>query len=105
MKVDFVELANAIKKDMESKYTEQELAQDYIYPKLDSLITEWKSGHFSSKDTDIGSYACIRYDSPEPAYERLGYSVIVLSEMYRRRSELMSKDTEWDKLLCGAKEY
>jgi hypothetical protein len=84
MNKEFIVLANGIKDCLESRFQKDMLANDYVYQTLLDLISQYNSGRFSAKKTDIGIAAVKLFDSDTEEDNNLIGDISKLAKLYKR---------------------
>ncbi len=83
MNSEFINLAESIKANLESRFSRDILSKMYVYESLLSIIAEFHTGNFSSKRTDIGVAAAKSFDSNSREDNELLNDIGRLARIYK----------------------
>ncbi len=79
----FIKLADSIKIRLESRFSKIQLQNNYVYDTLIELISEYHSGKFRSRKTDIGIAAIKLFDTDNEEDNKLVSDLGKLAMLYK----------------------
>jgi hypothetical protein len=81
---EFIQLAESIKANLESRFSHDMLSKMYVYESLLGIIAEFHNGNFSSNRSDIGVAAAKSFDSNSREDNELLNDIGRLARMYKK---------------------
>lgn len=84
MRLEFVNLANQVRRALEKRYSGSDFSDDYLYASICRMVNEVEAGKLASVAPDIGVAAVKLFDSDEPGDVHLRAQIQELSRLYVR---------------------